>query len=65
MGPLYNEQFFNIVIFALMIAKGWSYRLDDVCVCWHASVRDVNAWHLAFFIIDAEGVSVGVYPDLL
>ena len=34
MGPFYNEQFFNIVIFALMIAKGWSYRLDKcVCVC--------------------------------
>ena len=33
MGPLYDEQFFNIFIFALMIAKGWSYRLDNVCVC--------------------------------
>ena len=36
-----------------------------VCVCWHAPVRDEYVWHLVFFIIDAKGVSVGVYPDWL
>ena len=36
-----------------------------MCAYWHASVTDDNAWHLVFFIIDAEGVSVGVYPDWL
>ena len=39
----------------------------NVCVCWHAYVTNDNVWpwHLNFFIIDAEGVFVGVCPDWL